>query len=744
MRSIHFKYQAFLVILAVFAVCFLFSASLPADTPGAPEVQGEVSPNAPGEPASSPGSGNVAAKADPEPDLAPEPPKETTAASEPGDGSSAAAEGEAAKPEASETASSVGTDSEKAASSEETAIIAASGSMEGTEAEAAELYGKGLYAAAEQKYKELVALAETNAGPENPKTLGLKIKYVTALSKAGHFGEAAKYAEELSPKAVKVLGEFSEENMSLENIYVLSLLFDSVLDKTKPRQGLSEEEKIIAKRTSFLGSDNPQTLIALRQFIQIKTFEETVSMEDFESLREILAMHERILGERHPETLETSHQLASAMLDIYGRDDKKLTKAEEKEIKDLIAKTLAGRKAIYGEVHPDVSETMSLYVLTDIELKNFQKAYDEILKVSDIEVKTLGPDHPWSVNSYIIMAALLRDVGDPADVLKMYEKALNSSLAFYGGENSRSNTIRTYLASYYLSFTEDSAKALEILSQVLAWQEKNLGADHPYTLETLSFLANVYDETGDFKKARPLYEMILKSRMATLGANHEDTLIIKNRLAYQKILEGETDKAREVYEKIYNETKESLGPEHIETLRIQVPLALVYGKDGENLKSKYLLEQAAESFKKLKGPDDYETLDAETYLSTVYYELGDYEAARALAGKVLEARERTQGASHEDTLNARNNLAYIYVVLKDEKKARPLLENVVKAQTDLYGPSDPRTLSSRQNLASVYKDLGLKSEAKDMYVSLLTDVEKLHGARDPITTHIRNQLALVF
>jgi Tfp pilus assembly protein PilF len=732
MRPNFLKYSVFSLVLALFAVFFLLSPSLSAEdtiarTPPAVEAPEapEAAPSGEAEaPPASPGLNEDGSSSEPEA------PKRIASEEKP----LAAPESNGSATAAPE-AVPVATDAVPAA-------VAAN--PDAAETEAADFYRKGLYAKAEKSYKELVELALKNSGPENPKTVGLRVKYALALHKAGRFKEAIKYMDELLPLAAKVMGEISEEYMELENYRILSLLFYHTLDKSEPDPALSEEEKVVNKRKSVLGDEHPQTLIALRQYLQIKNMENETEAEDVASLKRILSAQEKALGENDKETLETAHLLASSLLDFYTLKDRSLAKAEEKEIKDLIAKTLAGRRELLGDVHPDVSETMSLYVLTDVEVKDFQKAYEEIQKVSDIEVQTLGPDHPWSVNSYIITGALLRDVGKPEEVLQAYEKALDSSLRFYGEENFRTNTIRTYIASYYLSFTDDRDKALEILSQVLSWQEKNLGPEHKDTMETLSYMASVYDETGDFQKARPIYERILKSRMASLGESHEDTMIISNRLDYQKILEGEVDKAREVYEDIYKKTSEALGPDHLETLRIQVPLALVYSKDGDNLRAKELLKKASEAFKKLKGPDDYETLDALTYLSNVCFELGENEEARDLAEKILEARIRTQGDEHRDALNARRNLAFIYVSLKEDQKAKPLLEDVVAREIELYGPQDPRTLRSRQSLATVCKDLGLRSEAKSMYLSLLSDLENIHGARDPITTNIRNQLALVF
>jgi tetratricopeptide (TPR) repeat protein len=672
---------------------------------------------------------------------------ETPAGSAPGASGSAevapvpAAEGTAAAAETPTLAADATTGTQ---TTESAAAAGESDKLLGTEMEAYELFNKGLYPQAAAKYLELADATEKELGPDDPKTLRAKVHYSIAHRKAGYFTEAVAYIEKISPAVLNAFGEFSRENVDLENNDIISRLHGSILDKKLEESAGLLAETAVAAREGHFGPDHPETLTTKRIQLQIKHFARQLTVGDLSALKDIAEKQAVVLGANHPETLETRHELASATMDFYEKEEIPLTPEIEDDIRRLIMETLAEREAVFGQIHPDVSETMSLVTILDMQVGDYREAYDVMANVSDIEVRTLGPNHPWSVNSYVIMATLLRDLGHRDEMMAAFDKALASTLEFYKTENRRTNLMRRYLAVAYAFDLRDYKKAAELLRTVLNWQEKNIGENDEDTLLTMTLLARILDESGNVPAAKTLYEKILKQKTASLGETHEETVGVSNRLSYLDVPENDAKKAREIHERVYEKTKALLGPDHLETLRAQLPLALFYWSEGDDLKAGEHLESVVGRLTDIKGADDLETLNARSHLAHLYFDLGDFEKARDIATQILWTREQTQGERHEDTVYARHDLARIYLASRNFPKARPLFESVVDSQTELYGPEDERTLSSREQLGGLYAAMGERSLARQTFMSLLADVEKIRGQRDPVTTKIRNQLALVF
>jgi Tfp pilus assembly protein PilF len=615
---------------------------------------------------------------------------------------------------------------------------------EALETEARDLYTKGLYAAAMAKAEELWSLLDANYGPDNINTIRARLLFVQAQEKAGYFPEAIVNANTLLSQLARVSTNLSPEYLQTQDILILAYLHSNYLDEETSRIAFELADNIYTYRKNFLGANNLETFIALRELINSKSQLNTITEDDLKEMANLVSSMEETLGVDDPNTMEARHLYTNFYFNAHHPEDGPVDEATEKEVRELVKKTVDGRKKLYGEIHPDVSEAMSVLAFMEMTKENYQEAFDIFLKMSDIEVKTLGPDHPWSVNSYIVLATCLRNLGKVPEILPYLERALESSLRFFGADNKRTINLRIYLAFYYYQDMLNVEKSLEIFNQILAWQEANLGAEHQDTLTTLSNIAAIYNETGNFEGASAIYERVLKTRMSILGPNHEDTLMTSSMMAYQQILEGNTEKAKELYEGLLQQYLTTKGPEDLETLNIQITLALIYSKEGNNQKARALLEQVSAIISQIKGPEDPMALDTYAYLTKIYYELGELNLALDTAISVLAARERALGLEHLDTVTSRHHLSQIYLGKEDYMNARPILEELVRNQTDLFGPQDPRTLMSRTDLANTYRLLGQKALAKKTYIDLLTDLESIHGARDPLTNQIRNELALVF
>ncbi|MDR1313926.1 MAG: tetratricopeptide repeat protein, partial [Deltaproteobacteria bacterium] len=375
-----------------------------------------------------------------------------------------------------------------------------------TEAEA--LYRKGLYPAAKDKAKEWADAAAKEFGPEGPKTLAARVAYARALSKAGYFPEAEAYARELEPTLKKASGEVSPEVMALEDILGYAILYqDKEEDAFRYFTKLDDQRKAL-----FPHKDNEEAFIAARARLQAKRAAGHSEPSDIQAMRDVLAAQVAFTFENEPEVLETRLQLASSLYESGVPDAETFDFSEVTAISDAVTKV---RIEMYGPEHPDVSEAMALSGFV-MQLKGeLPKSREVLEKVMAIEGATLGPDHPWSVNTYMSLAWLGMREKNYESARSMYRRAVDARIRFYGNaENAKSCEARMMLARALVEGFKDYVGAQTELEIAYSWREEHLGAEHPETLRALTEVAGMQEHLGNFESARTVFDRVLKSRMA--------------------------------------------------------------------------------------------------------------------------------------------------------------------------------------------------------------------------------------
>ena len=104
--------------------------------------------------------------------------------------------------------------------------------------------------------------------------------------------------------------------------------------------------------------------------------------------------------------------------------------------------------------------------------------------------------------------------------------------------------LRWWAVSFLGLLADSPAQAIVIGEQLVADQERLLGADHPDTLASRNNLATAYWAAGRMDEAITLDEQALADRERVLGPDHPDTLTSRRNLASVYLAAGRTDEAR--------------------------------------------------------------------------------------------------------------------------------------------------------------------------------------------------------
>jgi tetratricopeptide (TPR) repeat protein len=364
-----------------------------------------------------------------------------------------------------------------------------------------------------------------------------------------------------------------------------------------------------------------------------------------EFYRWVLESQERLLGEKHPDTFRTRHNLALLYSDQgrYG------------EAEMLYKRILTNREKLLGEEHPDILVTKYNLAALYVKRGKYEEAERLYRQVLESRKRLLGEEH------------------------------LDTLLALHG------------LATlYYYQGKYEEAETL--YKQVLESWEQQLGAGHPNTLPAQHNLGLLYAMQGKYEEAEKLLRRVLMSQERLLGEKHPDTLLVWHSLALLYAMQGKYEEAEKLLRRVLMSQERLLGEKHPDTLLVWHSLALLYKDQGKYKEAEKLHQQVLESRKRLLGEEHLDTLLALHGLATLYYYQGKYEEAETLYKQVLESWEQQLGAGHPNTLLAQRNLALLYADQQKYEEAEKLLQQALLNQKRVLGAEHPEAQKTREAL----------------------------------------------
>jgi CHAT domain-containing protein/Tfp pilus assembly protein PilF len=245
-------------------------------------------------------------------------------------------------------------------------------------------------------------------------------------------------------------------------------------------------------------------------------------------------------------------------------------------------------------------------------------------------------------------------------------------------------------------------EAIRVADRALALSEKNLGPNHPETLNALSNLGGMYQEQGDYAKAEPLYLRALAIREKAFGPGDSNVAISFNNLA------------------------------------------VLYRSKGDYEKAEPLYLSALAIFERVFGPDNPNFASSLNNLAIFYESQERYAQAESLYQRALTIREKALGPEHPDTGHSLMNLGRFYTLLRAYGKADPLLQRAVAIDEKSIGPDHPGTGDALNSLATLYKSEGQLAKAEPLYERASTIYERALGPAHPITADNLADLAALY
>ncbi|MGO9466027.1 MAG: tetratricopeptide repeat protein [Isosphaeraceae bacterium] len=250
------------------------------------------------------------------------------------------------------------------------------------------------------------------------------------------------------------------------------------------------------------------------------------------------------------------------------------------------------------------------------------------------------------------------------------------------------------------------AKAFSHLERARDLRRRELGEDHPDTLETIGMIGAVYLEDGKLSEADPLLLRVMEGLSAALGAEHLQTLAATHRVAQLCADLGKMPQAEQLLLRLQEIYDRKLGAESVETLDVTISLASVYAAQGKLESAERLLTDALKRLSARRATQHPYTLTAMNVLAGIYESRQKGLEAERLWKEILEKQRPVLGDSHPERLATMALLGTHYAVNGRVVEAEPLLLKALAGGRSALDRNHGVVVVAVASLAGVYVQKG--------------------------------------
>ncbi len=309
------------------------------------------------------------------------------------------------------------------------------------------------------------------------------------------------------------------------------------------------------------------------------------------------------------------------------------------------------RRALLGEAHPDTLESKS--ALATLYSNQGRQDDAEALKLEVYEtlLRDFGFEDRRTLEALndLSLIYILQDRLDEAEAL--LDKGLATSRKVLGGEDEVTLHLMNALSNLYWEQRRRDEMA-ELNIQILDLSNRLHGPDHPETISSIHnlatsyfFLASDYNEAGLFQerddahlKAADMYLDAIERGSRVRGEDHQSTLTSQYMLAitYMNLGRDHWSEAERLLREVTSDRERTLGPDHPNTLSGLGQLGRLFIKQSRWSEANRLMTEAVERSARVRGNDH-------TATATYRYRLGITELK---LGRVADAETTLLAAYH--------------------------------------------------------------------------------------------------
>ncbi|MCP4659462.1 MAG: tetratricopeptide repeat protein [bacterium] len=340
----------------------------------------------------------------------------------------------------------------------------------------------------------------------------------------------------------------------------------------------------------------------------------------------------------------------------------------------LVEESLKIRREIFGEVHPEVSESLNNLATLLYSKGDYEDAEPLFREALEMRRRLLGDEHPDVAASLNNLAALLCSKGDYEGAEPLFRETLTIKRRLLGDEDPDVAITLNNLA-FLLNSRGDYEAAEPLFREALEIRRRHLGSEHPDVAQGINNLAGLLHSKGDYEAAEPLFREALEMRQRILGDEHPDVAESLHNVALSLHAQNDYEGAEPLYRRALEMQRRLLGAGDPALANGLSALArLVLARD-EAVEAEGLIREALDVLRRTLPPDDWRISNAESILGASLTAQRRYaEAETLLVRSYPIVRDRTS----EESIYTRDVLERLVILYqawgKPDKAAeyRPL------------------------------------------------------------------------
>lgn len=318
----------------------------------------------------------------------------------------------------------------------------------------------------------------------------------------------------------------------------------------------------------------------------------------------------------------------------------------------------------------------------------------------DLRMRSLGLDHPDTLDSSAFLAEALSHQGKFTEAEMLHKQTLRRRKDVLGAEHPDMMVSMQYLGQVFAG-QGNYIQAEKMHREARDLRVKILGAENRNTLTSMSYLGEALNQQGRHKEAEQMHQQTLETRLRVLGLEYPATLASMSCLGVAQRNIGKYSDAEKTQRRVLEHRTRALGTRHPHTLITKRWLADALHHQRKYSESVEINQEVFDLQVQLLGPKNPDTLFTLSSLADTLHCQGKTDQAEHMHEEVLHLRVQSLGAEHPDTLKSKSSLAQILYEQGKKQEATDMQQQVLDQQVKSLGIEHPHTRSSKLTLENM-------------------------------------------
>ncbi len=316
-------------------------------------------------------------------------------------------------------------------------------------------------------------------------------------------------------------------------------------------------------------------------------------------------------------------------------------------------------------------------------------------EVVAIRARVQGEDHWGTVNSSWVVETLKRVAQLSDDDRALFEEVEKADAALWAlrGEG------KTY-------------EALQLVQRQVSIRTRLLGGRHPATLISMSCLASLLQETGNYAAAEALHRGVLTAARQVLGDEHPDVTVFMNSLGSFLLRRSDYTAAEPLFREAVAIQRRILGDEHWFVAVALGNLAQSLQVKGDYAEAEKCLRDSLAIRRATFGDTTWKVAQCLHNLAGLQQERGDYDGAEQLLRDSLAIKRRRLGNEHPSVAAGLVSLGALTSARGKYIEAEALFGEALAILSEDRDDQRLRAAAAMGGLASLFHSTGRYAEAE--------------------------------